>query len=92
MYVEGPSGSGDDDYYHVQNMFLEGPDGSRKYLQQGIGRAIIEEVGSCDIPIVFTRNDGIKRDDGSHLTGDGPSFATKMVSEGLAYWDNGEEF
>jgi hypothetical protein len=93
-YIEGPSSSGDDDYYHLQSMFLEGPDCSRKYLQQGIGRAIIKEVGSYGLPIVFTQHDGIKRDDGSHLIGDGPPFATTMVSEGLARWDsnNREEF
>ena len=77
------------DYYLVINMHLDGPYGCRAYLHQGIGREIIRIVGQ-EMPVVFTRHDGQTRGDGSHLTGDGPIFAGKMVEQGLAYWDGPE--
>lgn len=90
-HVEGPSGRGDDDYWHLTHMHLEGPASDpHSYERQGIGREIIAQVGA-DIPIVFTPDDGIRRDDGSHLTGDGPAFARRMVAEGLASWDSHED-
>ncbi|WP_373473809.1 hypothetical protein [Sphingorhabdus lacus] len=85
-FTEGPSGRGDDDYYYVQKMFLEGPDGTGAYIGQGIGRAIIKIVGEM-LPIVFSPDDAQRRPDGSHLTGLGSSFARKMVDDRLATFD-----
>jgi hypothetical protein len=52
--------------------------------QTGIGRAILEyfreAVGS---PIYVSPNDGITRNDGSHLTEDAPSFVQHMIAEKL---------
>lgn len=71
----------------VTGMHLEGPNGSRKYIKQGIGREILKYVAEHEgIWPVFTVNDGIRRESGSHLTEMGPGFATKMIDEGLAYW------
>lgn len=87
-YVEGPSERGTDDYWHLTHMHLEGPASDpHSYRRQGIGREIINQVGA-HTPIVFTPDDGNRRDDGSHLTGDGPGFARRMVAEGLASWDD----
>ena len=83
--IEGPSGRGDGDCFLVVNMHLEGPNYSRDYVGQGIGREIIRRVGE-DVPVVFTPYDGNSRGDGSHLTDMGPGFAQQMVREGLASW------
>lgn len=85
LYIEGASENGDDEYYLVTNMHLEGPNDSRDYTGQGIGREIIKRVGA-NTPIVFAPDDGNLREDGSHLTEMGPEFAKRMVSEGLASW------
>lgn len=86
QFVEGSGGRGDDDYYHVTNMHLEGPSSAPgTYQQQGIGREILQIVGH----VTFSPHDGIRRDDGSHLTGVGPIFAAKMVAAGLASWSSG---
>jgi hypothetical protein len=83
--VEG-AGDGDDDFFLVTNMHLEGPNDSRAYLGQGIGREIISRAVEGGTPVAFSRDDGSAREDGSHLTGLGPAFARKMVAEGLAFW------
>lgn len=90
-YVEGPSGRGTDDYWHLTHLHLEGPASDPHSSRgQGIGREIIRQVG-VHTSIVFTLDDGNRRDDGSHLTGDGPGFARRMVAEGLASWDAHED-
>ena len=57
---------------------------SNQVKNTGIGRAILEYfrevVGS---PIYVSPNDGIVRDDGSHLTEDALSFVNHMIAEGL---------
>lgn len=50
----------------------------------GLGRASLEMFTELTGSIVYTRqNDGMKRDDGSHLTEDAPGFVTIMQKEGL---------
>jgi len=62
--------------------FLEGPDGS--YRRQGIGRRCLQLIREIsDMEIVAADDDGQRRDDGSHLTGDAPAFVTRMREEGL---------
>ena len=77
-----------DDHYLVTNMYLDGPNGSGDYKRQGIGEEIISNT--C-IRVRFHVDDGNRRDDGGHLTGDGPGFAAKMVAKGFAYWEEGDE-
>ena len=51
---------------------------------QGIGKEILEWViESSGATIYTTQNDGIPRDDGSHLTGDAPMFVESMRKKGL---------
>jgi hypothetical protein len=90
LFREGLMPDGSDAHYLVTNMHLEGPNGSRAYLHQGIGRAIIRDVSELT-PIVFSPDDGQRHDDGSHLTDMGPEFAHRMVQEGLAGWDTWED-
>lgn len=50
----------------------------------GLGRAAIEYFIDMTGATIYTRShDGIVRDDGSHLTGDAPSFVMKMQEEDL---------
>ena len=61
------------EYLLVTNMHLEKKPG---YLRAGIGSKIIEvaqDTFGCDV--VFSEDDSIDRENGSHLTGDGPAFA-----------------
>lgn len=52
--------------------------------QMGLGRAAIEFFKDVTGATIYTRpNDGIRRDDGSHLTEDAPAFVAKMQSEGI---------
>ncbi|PVX27906.1 hypothetical protein [Sphingomonas pokkalii] len=86
-YIEGADRY-DEDRFVVTNMYLDGPNGSGDYIRQGIGQEIISSMVT---PVTFHVDDGNRRDDGGHLTGDGPGFARKMVSKGLAYWEEGNE-
>jgi len=71
-YCEDPH----NEYLLVTNMHLENIDG---FLRAGIGSKIIEVAKSeFGMPILFRDNDGVQRDDGSHLTGDGAAFASAM--------------
>jgi len=59
------------------------------WRRQGIGRQMLKEVKSLSGRCVFAEtNDGIKREDGSHLTGDAPSFVAQMRVEGIIEPDN----
>lgn len=86
-HIEGPDDR-DEGHYLVTDMYLDGPRGSGLYSRQGIGR---EMIFQAPLPVTFHRDDGIRRDDGGHLTGDGPAFAKKMVQQGHASWEEGDE-
>jgi hypothetical protein len=81
---EGPGG---EPYFKLTHAHLEGPDGpdQGRYAHRGVGREILKSMSQ---PVVVGRDDGQRRDDGSHLTGDGPGFVAKMVKEGLLSWDS----
>ena len=49
----------------------------------GIGTAIIEFVRTFGYVIVMRHHDGLRRDDGSHLTGAAPVFAAALEARGL---------
>ncbi len=54
------------------------------YKRKGIGRESLKffkEITGTQI--VASENDGIRKDDGSHLTGDAPVFVSKMQEEGI---------
>jgi GNAT superfamily N-acetyltransferase len=54
------------------------------YKGQGIGRECLRVVRDrYSLPITAEDHDGIRQDDGSHLTGDAPGFVAKMREEGL---------
>ena len=76
-----------DEWFHIMNLSLD------KCQRLGIGEAAlrfhIEMHGSI---ITATANDGIKRDDGSHLTGAGPAFVAAMQKKGIVACDGSEHF
>lgn len=52
--------------------------------RSGLGRASLEYFRDLTGASIYTRaNDGLTRDDGSHLTEDAPGFVSKMQTEGL---------
>lgn len=52
--------------------------------KSGLGQAALEFFIDLTGAIIYTRpNDGITRDDGSHLTEDAPFFVGKMQKKGL---------
>jgi hypothetical protein len=59
----------------------------------GLGEEVLKFFKSeTNDAIIWTReNDGVVRDDGSHLTENAPCFIRKMQKKGLiAEWENGE--
>ncbi len=72
----------DEGHFVVTNLRLDGPNGSSYYVKQGIGQEIISSIS---IAVTFHVDDGKRRDDGGHLTGDGPVFVRKMVAKGVAH-------
>ncbi|MCW5692358.1 MAG: hypothetical protein KIT48_08340 [Pseudolabrys sp.] len=54
------------------------------YIRQGIGRELIKLAKEATgLTIDAEINDGIRKEDGSHLTGDAPAFIFQMRKEGL---------
>jgi hypothetical protein len=89
-----------DKYLGDQFEFIDESEKEEKYLlarmfcpipNSGLGREAINffiEMKGDDIEIYTRQNDGITRDDGSHLTGDAHGFILKMQKEGLINkWD-----
>lgn len=74
-------------------LFVEDEENENRFLlarmfvpikQNGLGRAALEFFTEYTDSVVYAReNDGITRNDGSHLTGDAPIFVGKMQREGL---------
>jgi hypothetical protein len=74
-------------YYKLMRMYTEPNKGG------GIGRAALEMFKEItDAEIVTSPDDGMPRDDGSHLTQDAPGFVSKMIKEGLILENNGDDF
>jgi hypothetical protein len=70
-------GSPEENFLKITNAFLDRKDGS--YLRQGIGRRCLTIVAEISgLKIIASDDDGIRKDDGSHLTGDAPGFIAKM--------------
>lgn len=52
------------------------------YKRMGIGREALRFfTESADMQVLARQNDGIRRDDGSHLTEDAPAFVAAMIQE-----------
>ncbi len=70
------------DEHRLINAYLEGLGGA--YLRCGIGRKCLqlamEELGWM---VTVAENDGRRREDGGHQTGDAPSFIRQMREEQL---------
>lgn len=87
--IEGDPRHGLDDVVKLTNMYLDGPDGSGDFRFQGIGRRcirLLSEQSGCLVVVAYP--DGQVHDDGSHPTGDAPTFVKRMESEGLVRWAN----
>lgn len=68
-------------YLLITNMDIESD-----YRRQGIGTAVILRVKEeSGLVICASRDTGMQREDGSHLTGDGLPFAYSLVEKGLIY-------
>lgn len=64
--------------YHITHLALD------SCSPLGIGRRCLQFHRELfDESITASNNDGIKCDDGSHLTGDGPGFIAQMRAEGI---------
>lgn len=83
----------DDVYGNQQSFLLKRLYSPNSFKRLGLGEEVLKffksENGNA---IIWTRkNDGVVRDDGSHLTEKAPTFIRKMQKLGLiAEWDNGE--
>lgn len=78
------------EYYYITWMYLDLKDSS--YTKQGIGKAALEfhrEVFKT--PILAAENDGLKKQDGSHLTQDAPAFVGRMRQLGIIYSNDSEQ-
>lgn len=54
------------------------------YTRIGIGRECVRRMSDIfSLPVSAADNDGMRRDDGSHLTGDAPAFVEALKREGL---------
>ncbi len=76
-----------DDYtdppmYYLTWMYMDIED--ETYKHKGIGREVLKffkrQTGAS---ITAAEDDGLRKSDGSHLTGDAPSFVEKMRQEGV---------
>ena len=76
-------------YFVLTSMFLEGFDGA--YKRRGIGTECLRRFSETNGRIVARENDGIRRDDGSHLVNDGPGFVAKMAQLGIVHQEGGEQ-
>lgn len=83
----------DDVYENQQSFLLKRLYSPINFKRLGLGEEVLRFFKSeTSNAIIWTReNDGVTRDDGSHLTEKAPTFIRKMQKLGLiAEWDNGE--
>lgn len=76
-----------DQTFHIMNLSLD------KCQRLGIGEAALRfHIAMHGGTITATANDGIRRDDGSHLTGAGPAFVAAMKEKGLIAHDGSDYY
>jgi hypothetical protein len=74
---ENPGGS-----YHLMWMYLD--QAGDRYKRKGIGRqCLLFHKSIYGALFTATEDNGMRMDDGSHLTGDAPAFVQALQSEGL---------
>lgn len=74
--------SGGLEQLHLTKAFLD--KGGGDYLRKGIGRRCLNLIREVyGLPITATEDNGLRHEDGSHLTGDAPGFVAKIREEGL---------
>jgi len=75
--------NGTNSYYcYITSMFLDKI--NKSYLSKGIGRESLVFYNECyGYPIIASHNDGLKKEDGSHLINDGLPFVKQMRKEGI---------
>lgn len=72
-----PSGPGEETVARLTHALLEGRNG--RFQRQGIGtEAVRFFLQSTGFILELPENDGAKKDDGSHLVGDGPAFVESL--------------
>jgi len=77
---EVPVGYYEETYYHLTHAFIEG--GGGKYKHQGIGTEAFRLFRECTgAKVTFSEDDGIQKEDGSHLTGDAPGFVASLKAK-----------
>ncbi len=84
--IEGPDERFSDDEHLITNIYIDGPNKSKAYLRQGIGRKCMQILNEYGYTVTARQHFGNVLDDGSHLTENAPGFFNKMVEEGLVFW------
>ena len=68
------------DVCRLTHAFLEGGDGI--YKRHGVGtEAVRFYLQSTDCQLELPENDGIRKEDGSHLVKDGPAFVASLIKK-----------
>lgn len=80
--VDGPS------YFKLDKAFLD--KAGATYKRRGVGREALKLWVEYFGPAAVERPNGIPNDQGSHLTGDAPSFVAQMVDEQLLWYESPE--
>lgn len=62
------------------------------YKRCGIGEQMIRLPVEYGYSVFARNNDGIQRDDGSHLTEDAPAFIDAMIKKGLVNFVGGVDY
>ncbi|MFT6925665.1 MAG: hypothetical protein ACJAZP_001249 [Psychromonas sp.] len=71
-----------DNGFYIMWMYLDQL--SSKYQRKGIGQACLEFFTEVYLaPIFASEDNGLVKSDGSHLTGNAPSFIAKMRRKGI---------
>ena len=78
-------------YYKASSIDLTGPDGTKAYVRQGIGRELVKTLNELILGKVVVQHPNDDHKDGDELIDNGPVFWMKMHDEGLCVWDNGFE-
>ena len=81
----GGASARDDDYLKITWAYLDQQNGA--YLNQGIGTECVRRMrDETGLSICTAENDGHKKEDGSHLTGDAPAFVDGLRKQGLTFF------
>lgn len=68
--------------YKITCMYMDLID--RSYKKKEIGREALQFFkDTIKPPIIVAEDDGMRKNNGSHLTGDAPAFVSKMQNEGV---------